>query len=166
MRIMVTGSRKWTDQQAITRAILSWMVAAGGEVLHVVHGGAEGADTLADRVLRKALPAVNNLLRAGFQEPVTLDIKVMRPDYLPRLPKSDPGYAQRLIDNNRAPLRRNDDMLDTRPDVVLAFKLGYASYGGTQYIINGARARGIPVWIVNHPEPEDESVQADEGATA
>lgn len=49
-RILVTGSREWRDQGVIEEALL-W-AAQGRRDVTVVHGWAEGADTIADRVTR------------------------------------------------------------------------------------------------------------------
>ncbi len=49
-RILVTGSRQWTDRQSIAAALLEARDNSGSEDEHrivVVHGGARGADLLA-----------------------------------------------------------------------------------------------------------------------
>ncbi|MCA1707672.1 MAG: SLOG family protein, partial [Actinobacteria bacterium] len=47
-RILVTGSRTWTDNTAIRRALEPWR--SSGAVL--VHGGAAGADRIAAAIWR------------------------------------------------------------------------------------------------------------------
>jgi hypothetical protein len=58
VRIMITGSRTWTDRTAIAHAISGCLRSVGtsiggaGPFPIVVHGGARGADQLADVVAR------------------------------------------------------------------------------------------------------------------
>jgi hypothetical protein len=149
MRIMVTGSRKWTDGQAIRMALLPYFLL--GEDITLVTGGAEGADTLAEEMAKGVIHQL--VLQMGGTMRVT--VEKFRPRYI----KGD------MAGNKFAPLQRNLDMLDTKPDVVLAFKLGYGTNGGTQFTIANAQRRGIPVVIYNLPEPEeahDESHAPDE----
>jgi hypothetical protein len=149
MRIMVTGSRRWVDEAAIRMALFPWMFLS--EDITLIHGDAKGADRQAEKAAKLLRDLINNPPYNGMMD---LEIERFRPVYRP----ADPAW------NKVAPLRRNDEMLATEPDVVLAFKLGYGGHGGTQYTINRAQGLGIPVWIVNHPELEEDSVQADEGA--
>lgn len=49
LRILVTGSRSWTDKVAIADAIRqAWIDAGKPYRVTVVHGGARGADYIAD----------------------------------------------------------------------------------------------------------------------
>jgi hypothetical protein len=55
MRVLVTGSRTWTDEVAIRTAIdeiLRHAYAAGDRDIVIVHGCAVGADQIADRWAR------------------------------------------------------------------------------------------------------------------
>ena len=49
-RVLITGSRHWTDEQAIEAALLSATANRPGKSITVVHGGASGADRLAGRL--------------------------------------------------------------------------------------------------------------------
>lgn len=56
MRILVTGSRDWTDSYAVDVAIWeAWNEAGRPPTEHVtvVHGGARGADAIAEATARK-----------------------------------------------------------------------------------------------------------------
>jgi YspA, cpYpsA-related SLOG family len=50
-RILVTGSRTWTDQSGLRLALFREIIADDGRTV-VVHGAARGADTMADRYAR------------------------------------------------------------------------------------------------------------------
>lgn len=67
MRILVTGSRTWTDKDAVRNALLdTWMFAGRPYGVTVVHGGARGADYLAD-VYAKRLGFVTEAHRAPWE---------------------------------------------------------------------------------------------------
>lgn len=51
MRVLVTGSREWTDSYRLTRA-LAEVHTRGDEDVTLVHGGAKGADFLAGEIAR------------------------------------------------------------------------------------------------------------------
>lgn len=58
VRILITGSRTWTDRTVIAHAISAYLHSVGTSIGAawpfpiVVHGGARGADQLADAVAR------------------------------------------------------------------------------------------------------------------
>jgi hypothetical protein len=94
LRILITGSRFWTDEDAIRQAIT---IAARGVSSHkitVVHGGARGADTIAGRVA----------------ESFDIDVEVHQANWR-RYGKS-------------AGHRRNADMVNLGADICLAFPIG------------------------------------------
>ncbi len=124
MRILITGSRNWTDKAVISLGLTSQVP----DILEttIVHGGARGADMLADEVARVL----------GCQR------ELWKPEY-----DKYPGHL--------APLRRNDAMLESGIDLVLAFMLGTPEHGGTLYTVNGARARRIPLILFNWPGDAD-----------
>ena len=82
----------------------------------IVHGAARGADMMADAAARAL----------GF----------------PR--EAHPANWTEL--GPRAGLLRNDEMLESGVDLVIAFRLSHFS-PGTNYTIKHARARGIPVEV-------------------
>jgi len=113
MRILVTGSRGWTDGDAIYDALLEaiWngeSYSTDGSV--VVHGGARGADTLAHLAAR----------RLGMQT------EVHRPDWSV---------------GARGGIERNIKMIETKPDVCLAFILNRST--GATHCANAAEKAGI-----------------------
>lgn len=83
----------------------------------VLHGGARGADAIAGVIA----------------DHLGMDVTTYKPDW------SKHGKAAGII--------RNDIMLDTRPDLVLAFWDGKST--GTKHTIKGAISRGLPVRIIS-----------------
>lgn len=112
MKVLVCGSREWTDFDPIANRLSA--LPAEHEEITILHGGAKGADRIGARAGR--------MLRFNV-------LPAFRPDY---------GRHGRYW----APKQRTLDMLDEKPDLVLAFTLGT---GGTKFAIDEARKRGIPV---------------------
>lgn len=50
MRIMITGSRSWSDRETVENALLRTMAKHPNAT--IIHGGARGADSLADNFCR------------------------------------------------------------------------------------------------------------------
>lgn len=89
MRILVTGSRDWKDTKTIYRALDKYLYC--GEVITVVHGAAQGADTI-----------------AGYWAFMTGQVEEKHPANWDK-------YGR------RAGYVRNAEMVDSNPDVCLAF---------------------------------------------
>ena len=117
-RILITGSRNWTDGPKVRDAIHYWAVALGGDVV-VVHGDCPtGADRLADISARTILG---------------LPVEKHPADWgIPR-------------DRSAGP-RRNQKMVDLGADVCIAFPLGESR--GTRHCMAAAKAAGIPVVVI------------------
>lgn len=113
MRVLVCGSRSWTDTDtiALTLALLP-------RDTEVIHGAGRGADLLA------------------AQEATILGFTVT-------------AFPANWKLGRRAGPMRNEQMLDTRPDRVIAFWDGVSR--GTAHTIDGARRRGIPVDVIRGP---------------
>ena len=117
MRIQITGSRDFTDFSIVQSAIVRTIEDSGAITYNswVVHGGARGADTLADRIAKR----------------IGCEVEVF--------PANWNRYGK------MAGHIRNVEMLDTDPDIVLAFFKRGAGNRGTQNLVNEARRRGIPI---------------------
>ena len=117
MKVLVCGSRDWTDAEPIYARLAPLKVEAFmcGEKVTLLHGNAPGADRLA-----------RNL---GFG--LNFDVQHFPADW------SRHG--------KRAGIIRNLAMLDEAPDLVIAFQIGNSR--GTQHTIDEARRRGIPVEV-------------------
>lgn len=126
MRVLVCGSRHWTDGDIID-VITSGLAAEfnGPDKLVLVHGAAPGADSLA-------------------ADSAALDGTEILP--FPADWKNDGRYA--------AGPKRNQRMLDEAfPQMVIAFKDGLRpalDKGGTEDMVRRAKAAGIPVYVVSH----------------
>lgn len=89
----------------------------------VIHGGAPGIDRIAENVACE------------------LGMKVRE------FPANWSGLGR------KAGIIRNEQMLDTRPALVLAFWDGESR--GTEHTIESARRRGLRLWVVRRPEIQD-----------
>lgn len=127
-RILITGSRQFSDGQIMLDAIgkamihLSATALKGGVTL--VHGAAHGADQLADALAP------------------TLGLTVER----------WPADWDRL--GSKAGSRRNQSMVDAGADVCLAFRVDGLPCTGTRDCASRAARAGIPVqWFVQKDSP-------------
>lgn len=115
-RVLVTGSRAWTDEAAVRTALTrAWREA--GQPLVVVHGACPtGADRIASEWAREHEPA-------GIVE--------------------EPWPAKWRLYGRRAGPQRNADMAAAGADLCLAFPSGQSS--GTRHAMRCARDAGIPI---------------------
>jgi hypothetical protein len=127
LRVLVTGSRNWTDPQAIADAltdVLEPRPTPGIPVL--VHGGARGADRLADQIWR-------DFIQHG------LDL------HPPEVHRADWERYGR-----RAGIVRNAEMIAAGAAVCLAFPIGESR--GTRHCMQLAEKAGIPVVVHEGPK--------------
>lgn len=110
MKVLVCGSRDWTDATAIYDRLYK---LAGP--LEILHGAARGADKIA----------------ADFAHTMGYETQAFPADWAKH--------------GKKAGILRNLQMLDEKPDLVLAFQLDDSR--GTQHTIDEARRRGIPVEV-------------------
>lgn len=113
VRVIVCGSRKWHDRKRIADRL--------GDVPPdsvIVHGGAKGADRLAEQEAQKWGLLV---------EP-------------PHLPDYD-TYGPKV-----APLKRNEYMASLGADLCIAFWDGRSN--GTEHMMEQAKKHGIPVEVI------------------
>jgi hypothetical protein len=94
VRILITGSRNWTDREAIVSAIAHAVGVVPASEVVVVHGAAPGADTLAADYARVA----------GYRV------------------EAHPAYWDQF--GRAAGHRRNAEMVALGADTCLAFALG------------------------------------------
>lgn len=115
MRILITGSRDWTDATTIHMAIFHafWGTGFPSDQITVVHGGARGADSLAGERAKS----------------MGLNVEVHRADWNRH--------------GRRAGYLRNAEMVGAGADVCLAF-IKDESRGATM-CANLAEKAGIPV---------------------
>ncbi|AVP41949.1 hypothetical protein SEA_JSQUARED_66 [Mycobacterium phage Jsquared] len=116
-RVLITGSRVWKDRAAIWEA-LAVELRRSPNGLIVVHGGARGADDIADRWAW-------GMKQDGW-------------NVLPELHRADwDRYGK------RAGILRNIEMVKAGADVCLAFPLGVSR--GTRHCMAAAEKAGILV---------------------
>lgn len=121
MRVLVCGPRDWRAEKPITDSLSFWRVFGGRLV--IIHGGASGADDIADRF--------------GFYWGV--DREVYRPDWEAH------GKAA-------GPIRNAEMLRDGKPEIVLAFRYaGEGWTRGTGDMVRKATAAGVPVTVRYHP---------------
>lgn len=118
MRILVTGSRDWTDKQAIVDAVMdlnNWYPIDWDEVV-IVHGACPtGADKIAD----------------DFAEAYGLQV--------------ERHAANWSLHGKAAGPKRNQKMVDLGADIVLAFPKGTSK--GTRNCIKAAEKAGLRVKV-------------------
>lgn len=116
----MTGSRDFTNVEVIRQALTDEYSRAKNpdqDGLIIIHGGARGADSIADRL--------------ATDSPIATVVRV--PADWEHRPRWQAGPI------------RNQHMLELLPDVVLAFFKTGAGNRGTQNCVNQARERGIEV---------------------
>lgn len=119
MKVLVCGSRDWTDPTLIGQRLSA--LPGEHEEIVVLHGAARGADTVAGMIASDFF---------GFT------VRAFPADW--------------AAHGKKAGILRNLQMLDERPDLVIAFQIDGSR--GTQHTIDEARRRGIPVEI-HEPRP-------------
>lgn len=133
LRLLVCGSRDWTDVALLASAVERVVAEHGQDRAGVVliEGDARGADRLAGALARTR----------GWQL------------------ETYPADWQRH--GRSAGLRRNARMLQQgRPERVIAFTDDLAASRGTADMVRRARGAGLPVVVVSHPPTPSERGEA------
>lgn len=131
-RLLVTGSRTWTDETLMANVLRSaWVRLAGhNDPITLVHGGAQGADLMADRIWRRV--------------PDNPEPEVHRPD---------------PADGRGAPFARNARMAASGISLCVAFGMPcnvkscvrtdeFHITHGTEHCALCARREQVPVWLI------------------
>ncbi|QLF83442.1 DprA-like DNA processing chain A [Rhodococcus phage NiceHouse] len=129
-KLLVTGSRDWTDTRVVWNA-LDTLYYRNPDDFYLLHGAARGVDTMA------SLWAGDRVHEAGLNISVK-DFRV--------LPEHWEKYGK------RAGMLRNIAMVDKQPDIVLAF-IKNQSKGATQ-CAEYAEQKGITVVRFEQSYPE------------
>jgi len=130
VRILVTGSRHWTDYGSIKGAICNQiLLLADGEDdnVTVIHGDCRGADKLAGSVAK----------HYGY----CLDLYSVDHDIDGPWPGAGPRKNRRMFEASG-------------PDIVLAFPLSPIGKGGTWDMVGVANKGGVEVVIIPAPNKE------------
>lgn len=121
MRILVTGSRHWTDRQVIADALTELLKECTDPCV-LIHGDASGADRLANGVI---LDWARKWGIWGIE----------------RFPANWNKYGRRA-----GPIRNAQMLTEGKPDICLAFPLPGSK--GTWDMIRKANAAGVEVRII------------------
>ena len=142
-RLLVTGSRDWTDWQTAGEAFAEYLVSLpAGSTLIVVHGDAPGLDEIADKWARSPTIAARYPEYTILPEPHPADWCHCREecDHPPRVRRDGTPYCP------AAGGYRNQGMVDVGADYCLAFPL--AESRGTWDCARRAKRADIPTRIV------------------
>jgi hypothetical protein len=120
MRLLVCGSRTWSDYRRLRRTLEATVAGRQAEQVTVIEGGARGADRMAGHL--------------ACMHGWGLEVYPAR-------------WQQ---EGRAAGIRRNARMLqEGRPELVVAFTVGPLEESrGTADMVRRARAAGVPVHIV------------------
>lgn len=128
-RVLITGSREWTDQALMREMLLEARERANGRPMVLICGGARGADEMAQN-----LGVISDNCR------VELYMADWNTHTL-NCPEWDIGQKTCKL----AGARRNQEMVDTTADLCLAFKVKGAGNRGTSDCVERAKKAGIEV---------------------
>lgn len=157
-RVMITGSREITDASLIRSALSEARARALDRPMVIVHGCARGADSIAsklaevsDNAQAEPWPALwrrapqdlfpNNNGPAGHSNPKLPPYYRDEALYQQDNAKWSPDY------DRAAGFARNEAMLESGIDEVLAFLKSGAANRGTKGAINAAKRMGLTVYI-------------------
>lgn len=120
-RLLITGSRTWTDRKVVARALRDWWNSTGRDPQAVLVSGAcpKGADRICEEIWER------NGLTVERHRP-----KWRQPD----------GSVDK-----RAGFTRNAAMVDTGPDHLIAFIMDGSN--GATHTLNYAKKKGISVTV-------------------
>lgn len=125
-KVLVCGDRNWTDSELIRTRLAKLVQSAevGTQALLLIHGAARGADSIAGTIAR------------AWAETMPINISEFPANW---------GLYGRAA----GPIR-NREMLQMRPDLVLAFHDDIESSRGTKNMVAIARKTGVPVEVIKH----------------
>jgi hypothetical protein len=125
-KVVATGNRDWPEAgRDMVESILIMLknrYATSGKLPLVIHGGAKGFDTQVEAVCQK----------------LHIQTEVWLPEY--------------TLYGNEAPLIRNDNMLQEKPDLVLVGLHNNKTHSGTLYTMKKAREAGLFVLALYLPQ--------------
>lgn len=123
MRLLICGSRNWSDLDLMVRAIQMYTKGVS-EPIQLMHGGARGADRLTDQAAERL-----------------------------NLASPEVYFADWDTYGRQAGFVRNQRMLENRPDAVLAFKDNFQHSlrsGGTEDMVARAIGARIETMLFQH----------------
>ncbi|WP_203230612.1 SLOG family protein [Agromyces humi] len=121
--VLITGSREIKHRETIAAVLKQTWIDAGRVPLHLIAGGARGADRMAAAIAR--------------QNPGRLTVEEHYANWHPN--------GRDKPKDNYAGFTRNQLMVDLGPDICLAFLKRGERNSGTRDCIRRAKKAGIPV---------------------
>lgn len=120
-KVLVTGSRDWEDESVIWSALRDqWLIAGDlGKEMLVIHGGAAGADDIADRCAHR---------------------QSIHTHVFP---------AQWSTYGKRAGFIRNGDMVNENPDIVLAFQKNHSKGAQSTIDLARKKGIPVRLWVLH-----------------
>lgn len=139
MRILVCGSRDWTNKNKMEGVIFD--IFQSGDTL--IYGCCKGADRMSYNIVRKEfVTPIGDVAFNVLPFPAPWDDIEGKPDYQIGVRQDGKKYWK------YAGPFRNQQMIDEgKPDIVLAFHNNIAKSKGTMDMIKRANAAGIEVRI-------------------
>ena len=137
VRILITGSREFTDRPLAAAALSQVRREHPGEQLVVIDGMARGADALLVSIVEDAPDGW------AVIEPHPVTPAMWRPD-------GPNGRVDKAADH-----KRNQRMVDSGADVCLAFLCAWAANNGTKGCMKAAARAGIEVRKFTQSTPDN-----------
>ncbi len=118
MRVLMCGSRDWTDREKIVRVIDN-LCGVYGQDIAIIHGGCRGADTIAGEEASA----------------VHLAVYEYKADWETHGKKAGPIRNQHMLDHGR-------------PHLCIAFHHDYKRSKGTKDMVTRCVEAGVPVIVI------------------
>ena len=135
--VLVCGSRNWDDQDKVDKHLDR--VYNGYDSLHLIHGGAVGADSMSEIWARKTI------------HPRLRYISVHKADWAMYGKAAGPIRNKEMLDHLELRKPKGDTL-------VLAFRSNGVS-NGTDNMISISRKAGFPVEIVYQTDPDENQLK-------
>jgi hypothetical protein len=135
MRVIVCGSRHWTDREAIRRELA--LLPSGSVILHGDNGSDARGRPLWGECDSLAVRGADKLSGQVARE-LGLGVEIYTP----------PEWLTGERDNTAGPKRNSRMLKEGKPDLVLAFTSNLARSAGTADMVRKAQKAGVEVRLI------------------